>query len=332
MFLQRAVEVYMEECHSRQLRPKTMLSYEHTLKLFSFWLTGRKKISRIEDIKEKHIREYIIELQTRGKYTVRPSGYEQNFPENRKDYEKPVSSITINNYLRNMKAFFSWAQETEIISATPMRRIKALPEERKPREYLEDDEVKELLRCLDKSYFPDYRDYIAIMLMLDSGTRLGETLSIEIDEVDLIAKCVHLPASKTKGRKSRTVFFSSRTATEMRRWLEFKDRYCESEYLFPVKHSGGMLRTADFEKNFRKYLKRIGVKKHITPHTLRNNFAKRCLLAGMDIYTLSRLLGHASVEMTEKAYLDITSNDLKMKYTQFSPVEGIFENKRSRVR
>ena len=83
----------MEECHSRQLRPKTMLSYEHTLKLFSFWLTGRKKISRIEDIKEKHIREYIIELQTRGKYTVRPSGYEQNFPENRKDYEKPVSSI-----------------------------------------------------------------------------------------------------------------------------------------------------------------------------------------------------------------------------------------------
>ena len=94
-----------------------MLSYEHTLRLFSFWLTGRKKISKIEDIKEKHIREYIIELQTRGKYTVRPSGYEQNFPENRKDYEKPVSSITINNYLRNMKAFFSWAQETEIIYA-----------------------------------------------------------------------------------------------------------------------------------------------------------------------------------------------------------------------
>ena len=51
-----------------------------------------------------------------------------------------------------MKAIFSWTQETEIISATPMRRIKALPEERKPREYLEDDEVKDLLRCLDKSY------------------------------------------------------------------------------------------------------------------------------------------------------------------------------------
>ena len=127
----------MEECHSRQLRPKTMLSYEHTLKLFSFWLTGRKKISKIEDIKEKHIREYIIELQTRGKYTVRPSGYEQNLPENRKDYEKPMSSIPINNYLRNMKTFFSSSQETEIIFSTAMGRIKVLPEEGRIREYLE---------------------------------------------------------------------------------------------------------------------------------------------------------------------------------------------------
>ena len=318
----------MEECHSRQLRPKTMLSYEHTLKLFSFWLQEQKKIIKIEDINEKHIREYIIDLQQRGKYTVRASGYEKNSPENRRDYEKSVSSITINNYLRNMRAFFHWAEETEIIGGTPMRRVKPLPEERIPKAYLENSEVKELLRSLDKSYFPDYRDYIAIMLMLDSGTRLGETLSIEMEQLDLIAKCVHLPAHKTKGRKARTVYFSSRTATEIRRWLEYKDRYCESDYLFPVKHSGGMLQTHDFEKNFRKYMKRIGMKKHVTPHTLRNNFAKRCLLAGMDIYTLSRILGHSSVEVTEKAYLDITDNDLRKNYAKFSPMEGIFDRDR----
>ena len=47
---------------------------------------------------------------------------------------------------------------------------------------MENDEVKHLFHSLDKSYFPEYRDYIAIMLMLDSGTRLGETLSIEIEQ------------------------------------------------------------------------------------------------------------------------------------------------------
>lgn len=41
------------------------------------------------------------------------------------------------------------------------------------------------------------------------------------------------------------------------------------------------------------------------PHCLRNNFAKRCLMNGMDIYTLSRLLGHSSVKVTEQAYLDL---------------------------
>ena len=58
----------MEDCRSRQLRPKTMISYEQTLKLFSLWIEEQKGIFKVEDIKEKHIREYIIELQTRGKY------------------------------------------------------------------------------------------------------------------------------------------------------------------------------------------------------------------------------------------------------------------------
>ena len=48
---------------------------------------------------------------------------------------------------------------------------------------------------------------------------------------------------------------------------------------------------------------RAGIDKAISPHALRNNFAKRCLMAGMDVYTLSRILGHSSVSVTEKAYL-----------------------------
>ena len=49
-------------------------------------------------------------------------------------------------------------------------------------------------------------------------------------------------------------------------------------------------------------MKRSGIKKHVSPHTLRNNFAKRCLMAGMDIYTLSKILGHSSVTITEQGY------------------------------
>ena len=85
-----------------------------------------------------------------------------------------------------------------------------------------------------------------------------------------------------------------------------------------------MVKVTQYEANFRRYLERTGIKKHISPHTLRNNFAKRCLMSGMDIYTLSRILGHSSVTVTEKAYLDIHDHDLKKKYYKYSPLDNIF--------
>ena len=326
MDFSRSIEAYMHHCHSRKLRPKTMLSYEQTLKLFGVWLADTTAVTRVEDIKEKHIRTYIVELQERGKYTqvADRKAQKYNCPQNRRDYCAKISNTTINNYIRNLKAYFAWLVEMEMLTVSPLRRVKPLPEERKPKEYMDDDEVKRLLKCMDKSYYAEYRDMMAIMLMLDAGTRLSETLTIEVEALDLSEQTVVLPADKTKGRKERTVFFSDRTAKELRRWLQFKDRYCESPYLLPVKSTGRVVCLCDFEKNFRKYVLRAGIKKKVSPHTLRNNFARRCLMAGMDIYTLSRILGHSSVTVTEKAYLDIADKELMTKYRRFSPIENIY--------
>ena len=102
-----------------------------------------------------------------------------------------------------------------------------------------------------------------------------------------------------------------------------KDRYVETRSLFPTKATGRPVGVGTFETNFRNYLKRSGIKKELSPHALRNNFAKRCLMAGMDIYTLSRILGHSSVTITEKAYLDLTDSDIRRRYQAFSPMEHI---------
>ena len=328
MDFNRTIAHYMEHCRSKNLRPRTLISYEQTLVLFALWMERNHNVTQVEAVKESHIRQYIIDLQSRGKYTFCTPEGERNFPQNRRDYQQRISNITINNYLRNLHVFFAWLVEMEYIAKSPMKRIKPLPQERKPRDYMEDDEALRLMRCLDRSYFPEYRDLLAIMLMLDSGMRLGETLSIEMAQLDIRDHCILLPADKTKGRKARTVYFSEKTAKDLRRWIQFKDRYCESDYLFPVKRHGRKLAVHVFERNFRQYIRRAGITKHITPHTLRNNFAKRCLLAGMDIYTLSRLLGHSSVEVTEKAYLDLTDMDIKKQYRRFSPVEGIYYGQR----
>jgi integrase/recombinase XerD len=150
--------------------------------------------------------------------------------------------------------------------------------------------------------------------------RLGECSTVLVTDLELARKRINLRAEETKGRKDRTVYFSPKTETIIRRWLQFKDRYVESSYLFPVKRSGASIQVSNFETNFKHYLRRAKLSESISPHCLRNNFAKRCLMSGMDIYTLSKILGHSSVTVTEQAYLDLNDEDIGKRYQNFSPV------------
>ena len=241
----------------------------------------------------------------------------------RRDFRKPVSITTINNYIRNLRAFFNWLDGEALLKKNPMKKIRQLKNNRQAKEYIGDEDFKRLTGALDKSYFPEHRDFAMIMLMIDSGMRLGECSCLLTTDVDLARKQIFLRADITKGRKDRVVFFSSRTENLLRRWLQFKDRYVETDYLFPVKSTGAHIDVNRFETNFKHYLKRVGINESVTPHCLRNNFAKRCLMNGMDIYTLSRILGHSSVSVTEQAYLDLTDEDLGRRYQHYSPVSTL---------
>ena len=109
----------------------------------------------------------------------------------------------------------------------------------------------------------------------------------------------------------------------LNRWIRYKDTIQESELLFPTQRTNTLLTASNFERNFRVYLRRTNIEKNVTPHTLRNNFARRFLMNGGDIYTLSRILGHSSVTVTEKAYLDLMDEDFRKKYQRFSPLENM---------
>ncbi|MBQ7001603.1 MAG: tyrosine-type recombinase/integrase [Oscillospiraceae bacterium] len=315
---------FMLYCRSTQLREKTMSSYEQTLHLFGRWLSDELKIYTVDKITENVIRKYIDDLMLRGKYTfyVNDLSKSKNCPDRRRDYRKPVSVTTINNYIRNIRVFFNWMEREYIIRKNPMKRIRQLKHNRQAKVFLSDEDLKKLLSKFDKSYFTEHRDYVMVMLMLDSGMRLGECSTVLVTDLELGRKRINLRAEETKGRKDRTVYFSPKTEIVLRRWLQFKDRYVESDYLFPVKEHGGSIGVGNFESNFKKYILRAGLNEAYTPHCLRNNFAKRCLMNGMDIFTLSKILGHSSVEVTEKAYLDLTDDDISKQYHRASPMNN----------
>ena len=316
---------FMLYCRTTQLREKSMMAYEQSLKLFERWCRDEMGIFTVDKVTENVIRRYIMELQERGKYTFYTVDKQKktNYPERRRDYRKPISTATINNYIRNLRVFFNYLERNYIIKKNPMKKIRQLRTNRKPKVYLTDEELRKLLANLDRSYFSEHRDYMMIMLMLDSGMRLGECSTLLVTDLELHRKRINLRAEETKGRRERTVFFSPKTEKALRSWLQFKDRYVESDYLFPVKEHGGPIGVGNFESNFRKYIAHAGLNEEYSPHCLRNNFAKRCLMNGMDIYTLSKILGHSSVTVTEQAYLDINDDDMSKRYQTYSPLNGV---------
>ncbi len=318
------IDEFMVYCRSTQLREKSMKSYEQTLRLFERWCMEEMNITAVDKVTEPVIRRYITDLQTRGKYTfyAKEEQKKTNNPDRRRDFRKPISVATINNYIRNLRVFFNWLERDYTIKRNPMKKVRQLKYNRQAKLFLTDEELRKLIGHMDKSYYSEHRDYTMIMLMLDSGMRLGECSTLLVTDLDLARRRVNLRAEETKGRKDRTVFFSQKTESILRRWLQFKDRYVESDYLFPVRERGGCIQVSNFECNFRRYIQRSGLNKKYTPHCLRNNFAKRCLMNGMDIFTLSKILGHSSVEVTEQAYLDLNDDDISKRYQHYSPLSG----------
>ena len=322
------IDDFIDYCEVKRLSKKTVKSYEQTLRLFVMYLKNECEVKEAGDVREIHVREYIKYLTERGKYTVvtDENTKKLNFPENREDYKKEVSKTTINNYTRNIKVFFNYLYENRYIRQNPIARIKQLKNSRKIVGYIDDVNMNKLLKCFNLSLFHEYRDYIITQLIFDTGMRLGETLLIKETDIDFVRRTIFLPADNTKGKKDRYVFFSEEMLKELKRWINYKDRYKECEYIFCTQR-GTVLKVSNYETNFKKYGKRIELK-DIHPHMLRNNFAKRYLMNGGDIYTLSKILGHSSVTVTEKAYLDLQSDDLRNKYQKHSPLMNLKRERR----
>lgn len=217
--LARDIEMFIEHCGLKGLSTKTINSYEQTLRLFMQYM-DEQGILLTEKITHLAIQGYIKSIKERGKYTVTTNPNSGNYPDRRVDFGKRVSDITINNYLRNLRVFFNWCVEEELILRSPVKKGDFVKVERKPLEFVSDEDFKRLLKSMNSASFSEYRDSIIIQLLLDTGMRANECLLIEVTDLDMVKRCISLPADNTKGKKARYVFFSDKMATQLQRWMQ----------------------------------------------------------------------------------------------------------------
>lgn len=314
------IDRYMMDCNYRGLTEKTMRSYDQTLRLFQRYMSEKHGIDEPNKVRPEHIRSYFNYVRERGKYRALADDKSAAFnnPHNRPDHGKPVSESTLANYQRNIKAFFTYLRQEKIIRKNPCDGIKRIKPQRKVKELLTENELSLFFRSFDVSRFSEFRDWIIARMILDTGARIGELLSIVPGDIDLRHGALLL--RETKSGKERFVYFSKKMGRNLKSWLEYRDRYTDSRYVFPTIR-GGVMNVNLVENSFRKHSKLVGL--NVQPHQLRNNFAKYYLLNGGDWATLSRILGHASVEVTQQAYLDFDDQEVSKKYQKHSPLNNL---------
>ena len=193
------------------------------------------------------------------------------------------SPATVNRYCSALRRMLTLACQENKIDRHPMKGLKFLPEPMKDR-FFTDEELLHLQQLLPA------HEWRAVALALGTGMRLSEQLGLKWSQIDWDSKTATLPM--TKSGRVRRVPLSQEVLGILR------EQFSESPHVFP--HPRDPLQPADVRETskwFRDRLKQAGIG-GASWHVLRHSFASRLLQAGADIVTVSKLLGHSTIQTT----------------------------------
>jgi integrase/recombinase XerD len=162
------------------------------------------------------------------------------------------------------------------------------------------------------------RNRLVLLVLLDTGVRVGECARLNVQDINMdTCEVIVRPFRSSVKSRPRTVYIGKRTQKELWKYLLGREP-AKNDPLFLS--ASGRRMTADSIKHLvRRISQRAGVPAH--PHMLRHTFAIEYLRNNGDVFTLQRLLGHSSLDMTRK-YLALAQADLEAAHRRASPVDN----------
>jgi integrase/recombinase XerD len=237
-------------------------------------------------------------------------------------HDKQLAPSTVNIRIRTLKVFLKYCYNEGFINEPLHEKLKQVKEPQERVKSLEPHEIKALLSVINDEWYSEFRDKVIILIMLDTLVRVSECLAIKRKNVDLRNNVIHLEASNTKTRVSRSLPISTKTAKLLAEYM-FETEEFGSEYLF-LTYDGKQLNDGTFRKRLAKYAKRAGIEKRVSPHVLRHSGSLLYLLNGGNVFSLQKLLGHSDLSMSRR-YLNLTSNHINEVHEDFSAVNNVFK-------
>lgn len=242
-----------------------------------------------------------------------------------------VSKVSADNERRALSSFYGWMLNNEHISRNPMNKVETMKYSKPKKKAFTDVEVELLRRACASE-----RELMIVEVLLSTWCRVSELCQIRVDEIDGDKIVVH-----GKGEKDRTVFLNAKAQIAIQKYLDMRSD--NNPYLLPRSSVAGSAasftkgRSREEQKRWyedpalvdpsepcdkgtvESIVRAIGLRadvKNVHPHRFRRTGATFAMRAGMPFMTVSKLLGHANIAVTQ-VYLDINDEDLESEHGKY---------------
>lgn len=278
----------------KNLSGYTVAWYSRKLRDFAQWLDGDDLLH----VPHQRLRQYISEKMVRG---LRPA--------------------TVKGYFAALSAFYAFLVEEDVIeeAQNPMKRLKPPKVPNEQVEPLTGEQVHRLLLAFNSKKERERRNYTMCLLMLDTGLRISEVAGLQVNDIDFKQRRLKIMG---KGQKQRWVYIGERMEEILGGYISS----CRpslangNDILFPGRN-GQSFDAENISKIIMRHMDKVGIPRvRSSAHRLRHTFAVSFLRAGGDVFSLQRLLGHSTLEMTRR-YVRLADDDLAEAHRKASPVD-----------
>ena len=219
--------------------------------------------------------------------------------------------------LSAVRSFMENAVREGRIESSPAKTVPTPKVPKRLPRNLTVDEVFALLDGIEGSDEAGIRDRAILEFLYATGLRVGELMSLDLEDLDLAGETVRVLG---KGNKERIVPFGSKAKSALLRWIETSRPLRETGEAGAVflNLRGGRLTDRSVRRILDRRLREASVRAHVSPHALRHSFATHLLGAGADLRAIQELLGHASLSTTQR-YTHVSMDALMKVYDAAHP-------------
>lgn len=299
MRLMAACSAFLSRCIALNLTGGTLSWYQNILRELVTFLSAAG-IDDLGAVEPRHLRDFFCHLRCKGQ-----------------------SSQTVSRTFGAIRCAFRFWNREGLIARNPMALVEKPRKERHLIRPLTPEQAALLIGQADIRTFPGLRDRAMMMLMLDSGLRVTEVLTLEASRIDWMSCTLTVMG---KGRKERTVPFSASTCQALLEYSRVRAKKYPGAVHFFLGRTGKKLERGRVRRTIHRYGKQAGIDGvRVSPHTLRHTFAVFYIRNGGDSFSLQEILGHSTLEMTRQ-YVHLARRDIAEQHKKCSPMESLLSS------